>query len=231
MGRRALIGWTVLATTFAGASGCSGGSAAPTGFVAQNIDFRGYKSWTSFTLDSTTPGGSTHVSGERTVYINHLPPSDATEFPIGTIIVKETAADGKIFARAKRGADVNPTGAVNWEWFELEVVQTVTGIHWRGNGPPSGEIYGGDPNGGCNLCHKLAVSNDYVLTPALRLAGASDAGVALPDGGGADGDPADGGGGDGGELDGAADADAVETTLEAGVDAGAETGSDETSHE
>ena len=223
-GRRALIGWTVLATTLAGAAGCSGGAAAPAdgGFVAQNIDFRGYQTWTSFTLDSTSPGGSTHVSGPRTVYINHLPPADATEFPVGTIIVKETAADGKIFARAKRGGDYNKTGAVNWEWFELEVVQMATGIHWRGNGPPSGEIYGGDPNGGCNLCHKLAVANDYVLTPALRLAGASDAGVALPD---------DGGGADGGEPDGAADADAVETTSEAGVDAGVETGSDETSHE
>ena len=219
--RRALVGWTALAATIACAAGCSGGAAAPTGFVAQNIDFKGYQSWTSFTLDSTSPTGSTHVSGKRTVYINHLPPADATEFPIGTIIVKETAADGKIFARAKRGADVNPTGAVNWEWFELEVVQMVTGIHWRGNGPKSGDVYGGDPNSGCNLCHKLAVTNDYVLTPALRLAGASDAAVALPDDGGADG----------GELDVGRDADAAETTLEAGVDAGVETGSDETSHE
>jgi hypothetical protein len=202
-------------------TGCSGGGAQPvTGdFVAQNADFKGYQSWTSFTIDDGAAAGSTHVAGKRTIYINHLPAAGATEFPVGTVIVKETAADGKIFARAKRGPDYNTTGAVGWEWFELATKMGVTGMSWRGKGPPSGEVYGGDPNAGCNPCHKLAVNNDGVLTPVLTLAGSrsGDAGV-------------DGGDGDGGAVD----ASATDTSNETGTDAGVETGAEtanETSHE
>jgi hypothetical protein len=191
-------------------AGCSGGgSASPAmgDFVAQNTNFRGYRTWTSFTIDDGQAAGATHVAGKRTIYINQLPPAGATEFPIGTIIVKETAIDGKIFARAKRSPDWNPTGAVGWEWFELLTKAGATGIFWRGLGPPAGEVYGGDPNAGCNMCHKLAPNNDFVLTPALMLAGASDdAGVA----------------GDGG--DGEVDAGALDATNETGADAGLETG-------
>jgi hypothetical protein len=204
--------------------GCSGGSAPPvTGdFVAQNADFKGYQSWTSFTIDDGLAAGSTHVAGKRTIYINQLPPADATEFPVGTIIVKETAVDGKIFARAKRGGDYNATGATGWEWFELATKMGVTGLAWRGKGPPSGEVYGGDPNAGCNPCHKIAVNNDAVLTPALMLATSAnnDAGVA--------GDA----GADAAETS-AADAGATDTMNETdvGLDAGAETGTNDTSHE
>ena len=127
--RAARASGVALALTLA--AGCGGGAGAPTvpsgDFIAQNIDFRGYQSWTSYVIDDGTPGGATHVSGKRTIYINHLPPAGATEFPVGTIIVKETAADMKIFARAKRGDDFNTTGAVGWEWFELETVAGVTG--------------------------------------------------------------------------------------------------------
>jgi hypothetical protein len=184
---RACAAALAVAAAGGGCSAGNGGSVDVAGFVAQNVDFRGYQSWTSFTMEASAPGGSTHVAGKRTVYINHLPPPGATEFPVGTIIVKETEADGQIFARAKRGESYNETGAVNWEWFELETKQGVTGIHWRGKGPPSGETYGGDPNAGCNLCHKLAPANDYVLTPALTLAGAPDGGA-----GGAPDAPQDG---------------------------------------
>lgn len=193
---------------------CSGGGGPPavTGdFVAQNTNFRGYRTWTSFTIDDGLAAGATHVAGKRTIYINQLPPAGATEFPVGTIIVKETAVDGKIFARAKRGPDWNPTGAVGWEWFELLTKAGATGIFWRGLGPPAGEVYGGDPNAGCNMCHKLAPNNDFVLTPSLMLAASasSDSGA---DGRGA----ADDGG--------AADATAVDATNETGADAGLETG-------
>ena len=224
--RRALGGWVVLAT-FAGAAGCSasapGDGADGGAFVAQNADFKGYQTWTSFTIDDLGPGGSTHVAGKRTIYINHEPPAGATEFPIGTIIVKETAADGKIFARAKRGGDppFNKTGAVGWEWFELKTVSMKTGIDWRGNGPRAGEMYGGDPNAGCNPCHKLAVANDYVLTSALMLTAA---------GAGADGGaPGDGEGADGSTDDAATDAGAAETSLDTGAEL--ESGLDDASHE
>jgi hypothetical protein len=135
-------------------------------------------------FSSGAAAGSTHVAGTRTVYINRKPPAGATEFPVGTIIVKVTDADGKIFARAKRGGNFNPKGAVGWEWFELlETAQHDVALKWRGVGPPLGETYGGDPNAGCNLCHKAAPTSDYVLTPGLGFepGGAPD--------GGADGAP------------------------------------------
>ena len=140
-------------------------------FVAFAKDFTGFRDWPSNTIETSVAAGSTHVAGLRTVYINQLPAPDATMFPLGTLIVKVTAVDGKIFARAKRGAGYNTTGAVDWEWFELE--EQASGsvvVRWHGFGPALGEMYGGDAQGGCNLCHKVAVSNDYVLAPWLTLA-------------------------------------------------------------
>jgi hypothetical protein len=153
--------------------GCSGSSSelgdggAP--FVAFNRDFDGFTSWEHVTFSSEIAAGSTHVGGTRTVYINRKPPAGAVAFPVGTIIVKVTDADGKIFARAKRGGNFNSKNAVGWEWFELEPVKSGWNIAWRGVGPPLGETYGGDPNAGCNLCHKAAAASDYVLTPGLGL--------------------------------------------------------------
>lgn len=181
------------------AGGCSGGGAAggegDVPFVATASMFAGFRGWSSNSIDNPVASGSTHVSGPRTVYINHLPAADATAFPKGTLIVKETFADGKIFARAKRGAGFNPTGAVDWEWFELqETDQNAIIIEWRGFGPPAGgDNYGGDANGACNDCHGIARANDYVLASWLTLGGnaagipalPTDAGgvFALPDGG------------------------------------------------
>ena len=99
--------------TLAGAAGCSGGrrrAADGAAFVAQNVDFKGYRGVDVVHARQPGPGGSTHVAGKRTIYINHEPPAGATEFPVGTIIVKETAADGKIFARAKRGGTLQHDG-------------------------------------------------------------------------------------------------------------------------
>jgi len=142
-------------------------------FIAFAKDFNGFRTWPSHTFESP-PTATTHVGGVRTVYINQLPAPEATAFPLGTLIVKETASDGKLFARVKRGGGYNKTGAVDWEWFELE--ETATGavvVRWHGFGPPVGEMYGGDPNSGCNLCHKAVPANDYVLSPWLTLGGAS----------------------------------------------------------
>jgi hypothetical protein len=193
----ALAGWVTLAAAGAGAAACTPGPSDDRPFVAWNSDFKGYKNWASISLDNPNAGGSTHVAGKRTIYINHEPPAGASQFPVGTIIVKETAADGKIFARAKVGGTYNDTGAVGWEWYELQTTRGVTIIGWEGKGPRSSESYGGDPNVGCNTCHKLAVDNDYVLTPALRLTLAVDAG----------------------------------TKINQSADAGAESGSDDASHQ
>ena len=159
------------------AAGCGSGGGTSTGdrvpFIAFASDFAGFRSWQSNSVDNPVASGSTHVSGPRTVYINQLPAADATEFPIGTLIVKETFTDGKIFARAKRGGNFNATGAVNWEWFELQETSTnEIVIQWHGFGPPAGaDMYGGDANGACNDCHVIAKANDYVLAPWLALGG------------------------------------------------------------
>lgn len=143
-----------------------GGADASDTFIAYSTAFAPFMTWPSYqdTLvdDGSLPAG---VAGARTQYINELPPHGATEFPIGTIIV-EARADGKYFASVKRGGDFNPSGCVSWEFFEL-TVDPVT-ISWRGLGPPLGDTYGGDPNG-CNNCHVMCASNDYICSPKLQL--------------------------------------------------------------
>lgn len=198
-----------VAFALAALAGCSGTSSETTdggaSFVAFAADFAGFSTWEKVQFESPATAGSTHVAGARSVYINRKPPAGATSFPVGTVIVKVTDADGKIFARAKRGGTFNSKGAVGWEWFELlETAQHDVVIKWRGVGPPIGETYGGDPNAGCNLCHKGAPASDYVLTAGL--------GVEL-------------GGWDGGAFD-------VLTTNDAGEDgAAADAGTDTSSND
>jgi hypothetical protein len=147
---------------------------APFVFIAFSSSFQPFRSWRSV-HDPGPPAGSfpPDVLGPRTQYINQPPPHGATEFPIGTIIV-EARENGtmNIFAGVKRGAGFNPTGAKNWEWFELSE-DSGSGqvlIQWRGYGPPNNAMYGGDPNGSCNTCHiACGASNDYVCSPELQL--------------------------------------------------------------
>jgi cytochrome P460 len=142
-------------------------------FLAVDSSFNGFRTWEAFAMP---PGenGTIHTAGVRTTYLNHAPKTGSTEFPVGTIIVKESEdgpiADRQVFARVKRGGGYNAGGAAGWEWFELknEDPQRSTRI-WRGVGPPVGEKYGGDPNGGCNGCHGAAKDNDYVLSGPLQL--------------------------------------------------------------
>lgn len=181
-----------------GATACGGGTPSTGGlpFVAYTKDFDSYQSWPSNTITDAEASGMTHVGGTRTIYINHLPTPDATAFPMGTIIVKETAADGRIFAQVKRGGGYNVTGAVDWEWYELGIgTNGGIGIKWSGFGPPAGEQYGGDPNGTCNSCHLAGKSNDYVMASWLILG--PNIGVVPGAGSGA------GGAGDGGGAGGA----------------------------
>lgn len=151
------------------ACGGAGGADPPETFLAFSSSFAPFQSWPSFHSDGPpdywtfTPD----VLGPRTQYINQLPPPGATEFPVGTMIV-EARSTGKIFAGVKRGGGFNAGGAVNWEWFELQGPPVV--IVWRGVGPPLGDTYGGDPNGGCNACHiKCGANNDFVCSPRLAL--------------------------------------------------------------
>ena len=208
-------GALALTLSLAVVAGCGAGGDADAGptFIAYARDFQGFDAWTSETFTDATAIGSTHVAGVRTIYLNQAPPPGATEFPLGTIIVKRTQADGKIFAQVKRGGGFNAAGAVNWEWFELsETPAGVVSYQWRGDHPPAGEIYGANPTNACNVCHKANAANDYVIAPGLTLAGiAADAGV----------------------VDAGTDA-----AMDAGTDAGMqpdatdrETGSDDAQHE
>lgn len=139
-------------------------------FIALQRDFEGFESWESFTLE-VTDQAPTHVPGPRTIYLRERPPSDATSFPNGTLIVKITQApEGEqFFAMAKRGGGFNQSGATGWEWFELaRSTQGVPVIVWRGVGPPAGHRYG-QVDASCNDCHKGATANDFVMTTRLSL--------------------------------------------------------------
>jgi hypothetical protein len=157
------------AGALAACGGAGGGSDASSSFLAFSSTFASFRTWTSFDSAGPADDGTfpADVLGPRTQYINPVPRHGATEFAVGTVIV-ESRASGKIFAGAKRGGDFNATGALNWEWFELTDAPVT--IVWRGVGPPIGDTYGGDPNGGCNACHaRCGLSNDYVCSPRLAL--------------------------------------------------------------
>jgi hypothetical protein len=163
-----------LAAAAAGA-GCSGAAAepaagdAPDVFVAFDSAWQPFRSWAAFHSDGPAPGTvPDDVLGERTQYINRIPPADAKEFPVGTMIV-EARANGTFFAAVKRGGNFNITGAKNWEYWEIaESPAGAVSKVWRGFGPPTGDTYGGDVNG-CNNCHADCVTNDYICSPKLQL--------------------------------------------------------------
>lgn len=157
------------------ACGPSSGETTPEGdtFLAFASSFKDFRKWEAFPV----PEGEAdvvHTLGPRTEYLNHRPAAGATEFGVKTIVVKETTtealADRKVFAMVKRGGGYNSAGAAGWEWFELKNIdESNVDIVWRGVGPPAGEMYGGDPNAGCNSCHLGGASNDYVLSAGLDL--------------------------------------------------------------
>lgn len=149
------------------------GSGASTGttYLAFATSFKNYKTWEKFPV-TVGDANDVHTMGPRTEYLNKRPAKGATEFPVGTVIVKEleTGAepDRKVFAMVKRGGDYNATGARGWEWFELKnEAGGAVSIIWRGLGPPAGEKYGGDPTGGCNSCHGASKAQDFVNSQSL----------------------------------------------------------------
>ena len=139
-------------------------------FIAFQSDFVDFTNWDAFPIAAGDSDGL-HTGGERTVYVDPLPPSGSTSFPIGTIVVKTIGdglgADDHTFAMAKRGGTYNASGAAGWEWFELTpgpdgTVDAEPRIVWRGITPPQGEGYVGVTGGTCNDCHAAAAGNDFV---------------------------------------------------------------------
>jgi hypothetical protein len=151
-----------------------GGMTAP--FIAVQGDFACYRTWNTFDGGTGAFDGLGLAGEQRTVYINKLPPHGSAAFPIGTIIVKDTAT-AQTFAMAKRGGGFNPDVG-DWEWFELTTADTnppsacAPLINWRGTAPPVGMVYGGQFVS-CNGCHVQAGppqgSNDYVAGNSLSL--------------------------------------------------------------
>jgi hypothetical protein len=161
-----LPGCLAVAAAFAGCSS-STPTANCTPFKADTGDFLGYHSWPLTTsYDDPAVAGSPHTSGPRQVYLNQAPPHGATEFPVGTIIVKDIgpgpATADVTFAMVKDGCGFNADGAVGWEWYDLQnnADGSVT-ILWHGSEPPPGQTYSGDPTA-CNTCHGQTTDNDSV---------------------------------------------------------------------
>ena len=146
-------------------------------FIAQNADFAALASWPSLIEEGAVDGG--HVATPRTIRVSALPDADATEFAVGTIIVKEGVVDGgdEIHAMVKRGGGFNARGARDWEFFELQRDAEGTPlIAWRGEEPPAGQGYGcisgsctDTTTTSCNACHASADDNDAILSPTLVL--------------------------------------------------------------
>jgi hypothetical protein len=158
----------------------------PAELVATHADFEGFQRWERIALESATVPTKARP-GPAAVYVNRRAPAGATSWPVGTILVKAIESgpdprDWTVHAMVKRGATFNPTGAVGWEFFGLQL--TAEGrpvILWRSEGDNDGHSYSaglsiagpvGTPPGAeltCIDCHAAAWQDDDVLTPALSL--------------------------------------------------------------
>jgi hypothetical protein len=169
--RRAVL----LSALALGAISC-GPEASGGTFIAFDRNFEGFQSWERFSLgDSALPG---HPPGPRFAYLNRRPPRGATEYPVGTVLVKTVEAgtpqQWELFAMVKRGGDYNAMGAVGWEWFLLRLdAGGKPYVLSRGINPSSdGHGYGAGVATGptCNSCHAnaAAATTDHVLSPQLE---------------------------------------------------------------
>jgi hypothetical protein len=144
--------WMITAASVAAlscASGCLDNkledtAVAKQSYIAQQRDFADYLDWMAFPRDVTEEHGG--VVGTTTIYVKELPPEGEHEFPVGALLVKTMkpvdTSTLTIHAMAKRGSGFNAKGASGWEFFEMLPTKTGTpAILWRGEEPPSGEIY------------------------------------------------------------------------------------------
>jgi hypothetical protein len=177
------VAFAALATGCATQSGDGGDGGIQPPFIPTAENFSCFRNWSS--TAGVGPDGAPDPSGvtdggihagPMTTYINAKPPHGSTSFPIGTIIVKEQKVppltQRQIFAMAKRGPDqgmpFSPNGAVNWEFYELQNIDSCNvSIVWS-RIPINSDPYASNPEI-CDECHVLAKSNDYVWTAGLNL--------------------------------------------------------------
>jgi hypothetical protein len=169
-----LVAFATLACSGSGANEASGGAGTSSDtFLPFAKDFRGYHSWQSYDVTGDAALAGIHDGSTVIEYVNQLPPSRATEFPVHTMIVKEATGGTiphELFAMAKRGGGYN-AALPGWEWLELQSLDDGNDgvkIVWEGFGPPNGDTYGGDAGSGCSTCH-LACNNDGVCATPLNL--------------------------------------------------------------
>lgn len=136
-------------------------------FVATSGDFESFRSWTEVaTNHGPDPAlGMAHGGNDedvsRTIYVKDNVDRDADgEFPVGTLIVKDTRKDGatmEVTAMVKRGNNFNPDNN-DWEWFMLMPDGSIAQDN-------SMELRGAQlMDGMCGACHTQASSKDYVFS-------------------------------------------------------------------
>ena len=147
-------------------------------YIAFQHDFADYEDWMKFDTEVEAEHGG--VVGMISEFVNQLPEPDATEFPVGTMIVKtvqpKEGPAPAIHAMVKRGGTFNKSGALGWEFFELQKnAKGIPIIAWRGATPPDGERYknllmpdSDVKEADCNDCHVVS-KNDAVLSDVLQL--------------------------------------------------------------
>ena len=155
-------------------------------FIALDSDFATFLSWERISVGDAPLAG--HPPGPRYVYLSKRAPKGASEYPIGTLVVKSVENDPdpsrwEVFAMTKRGGDFNARGAKNWEFFRLRIVDGTPLILTRGLFAYDPDVDGGiSPYPGaptaaladlCNGCHGTAASaaTDHLLSPGLAPGG------------------------------------------------------------
>lgn len=152
--------------------GQDAGADSASTFVAMQSDFADFATWDRTSVPGSETGTG-HGATSKSVYLNFLPEDGATEFAVGTMLVKVTPVDDgrAIHAMVKRGGGYNAEGAVDWEFFELVMADdgVTPVIDWRGIEPPFGSGYlcvidEGDTAvvADCNGCHMAGSGNDFV---------------------------------------------------------------------
>lgn len=141
----------------------------PYEYEAQESDFADYKTWELVGTETGERSGlgaahqSANTNATRRIYKKQLlanPDTIGSEYPIGTIIVKEVEEDSEIIeltAMIKRGGTFN-SDHNGWEWIMFNPADmSVMGR--------SGDLM----NNGCNNCHQAAIDPngiDYVFSHA-----------------------------------------------------------------
>ncbi len=129
----------------------------PSEKIAEAVDFSGYQDWA--VIDDRTDRnvllGQAHgvtIDGSiRRVYQKQFYANPISEYPIGTILVKDVIVDGEIIettGMVKRGGNFANSGG-DWEWFVLESVTGEIALDDSGDARRGALLN----NGGCVGCH------------------------------------------------------------------------------